>query len=106
MELDGSESYDWPDIGHLWLYLCVSCELLHQCMLTLSTGFDAAAHMSEEIKDAGITVPRAMAESYILNGALRLVFLISCIFMMTDVDVALNDPTYYPHIWVSKASFT
>lgn len=22
--------------------------------------------------------------------------------MMTDVDAALNDPTYYPHIWVSR----
>jgi amino acid transporter len=75
-------------------------------MLTLSTGFDAAAHMSEEIKDAGTTVPGAMAGSYILNGALGLVFLISYMFMMTDVDAALNDPTYYPHIWVSKAPFT
>ena len=45
-------------------------------MLTLSTGFDAAAHISKEIKDAGTTVPRAMAGSYILNGALGLVFLI------------------------------
>ncbi|OCL03636.1 amino acid transporter [Glonium stellatum] len=63
---------------------------------------DAAAHMSEEIKDAGITVPRAMAGSYILNGALGLVFLISYMFVMTDVGAALNDPTYYPHIWVFR----
>ena len=62
--------------------------------------------MSEEIKDAGITVPRAMAGSYILNGVLGLVFLVSYMFMMTDVDAALNDPTSFPHIWVSKASFT
>ena len=86
--------------------VCVSCELLHQCTLTLSTGFDAAAHMSEEIKDAGTTVPSATAGSYILNGALGLVFLISYMFMMADVDAALNGPTYYPHICVSKAPFT
>ncbi|KAF2477510.1 GABA permease-like protein [Lindgomyces ingoldianus] len=61
---------------------------------------DAAAHMSEEIKDAGITVPRAMVGSYVLNGALGLAFLVSYMFMMTDVEAALNDATGYPHIWV------
>ncbi|KAF2015390.1 amino acid transporter [Aaosphaeria arxii CBS 175.79] len=61
---------------------------------------DAAAHMSEEIKDAGKTVPRAMVWSYIINGALGLVFLVSYMFMMTDVEAALNDPSGYPHLWV------
>ncbi|KAK7546379.1 amino acid permease 2 [Phyllosticta citricarpa] len=63
---------------------------------------DAAAHMSEEIKDAATTVPRAMVGSYILNGAIGLVFLISYMFMITDIDAALNDSTGYPHIWVFK----
>jgi amino acid transporter len=61
---------------------------------------DAAAHMSEEIKDAGKTVPRAMLGSYFLNGALGLVFLISYMFMLTDIDAALEHVTGYPHIWV------
>ncbi|KAF2112669.1 amino acid permease 2 [Lophiotrema nucula] len=61
---------------------------------------DAAAHMSEEIKDAGKTVPRAMIGSYVVNGILGLIFLVSYMFMMTDVETALNDPTGYPHIWV------
>ena len=52
---------------------------------------DAAAHMSEEIKDAGKTVPRAMIGSYFMNGALAIVFLISYMFMMTDVSAALED---------------
>jgi choline transport protein len=56
--------------------------------------------MSEEIKDAGKTVPGAMLGSYFLNGALGLVFLISYMFMMTDIDAALNHTTGYPHIWV------
>ena len=64
------------------------------------TGSDAAAHMSEEIKDAGKTVPRAMLGSYFLNGALGLVFLISYMFMLTDIDAALEHLTGYPHIWV------
>lgn len=56
--------------------------------------------MSEEIKDAGKTVPRAMIGSYVLNGVLGLVFLISYMYTMTDVAAALEDVTGYPHIWV------
>lgn len=66
----------------------------------MSQGSDAAAHMSEEIKDAGVTVPRAMVWSYIINGGLGLVFLISYLFMITDIEAALED--WYPHIWVFR----
>jgi amino acid transporter len=56
--------------------------------------------MSEETKDAGKTVPRAMVGSYFFNGALGLVFLITYMYSMTDVDAAIDDATGYPHIWV------
>lgn len=61
---------------------------------------DSAAHMAEEIKDAGRTVPRAMIGAYLMNGLLGIVFLISYMFMITDLDAALNDVTGYPHMWV------
>lgn len=61
---------------------------------------DATAHMSEEIQDAGKTVPRAMMGSYFINGALGIVFLITYMFMITDLDAALEDATGYPHLWV------
>lgn len=63
-------------------------------------GSDAAAHMSEEIKDASITVPHAMVWAYVLNGGLGLVFLISFLFAITDLDAALNDETGYPFLTV------
>lgn len=56
--------------------------------------------MSEEIQDAGKTVPRAMMGSYFINGALGIVFLITYMFMITDLDAALEDATGYPHLWV------
>lgn len=56
--------------------------------------------MAEEIKDAGKTVPRAMIGAYLMNGALGVVFLISYMFMITDVQAALDDASGYPHIWV------
>jgi amino acid transporter len=54
--------------------------------------------MAEEIKDAGKTVPRAMIGAYLMNGVLGIVFLISFMFMVTDVDAALAED--YPHMWV------
>jgi choline transport protein len=68
--------------------------------LTSFAGSDSAAHMSEEIKDAGKTVPRAMIGAYLMNGSLGIVFLVSYMFMITDVEAALEDSSGYAHIWV------
>jgi choline transport protein len=73
-------------------------------LLIRTTGSDAAAHLAEEIKDAGVTVPRAMAWAYILNGGLGFVFLISFLFAITDLDAALNDETGYPFLTVFAAA--
>jgi choline transport protein len=56
--------------------------------------------MSEEIKDAGKTVPRAMIGAYLMNGSIGIIFLVSYMFMITDVEAALNDTSGYAHIWV------
>lgn len=66
----------------------------------IHVGSDGVAHLAEEVKDAGKTVPRAMINAYIMNGVLGLTFLISYMFMITDLDAALNDASGYPHIWV------
>lgn len=58
--------------------------------------------MSEETRDASVSVPRAMVGSYILNSALGLVFLVSYLFCITDVDSAVNDATGYPFLWVLR----
>jgi choline transport protein len=57
---------------------------------------DSAAHMAEEVPDAGITVPQAIFWPYILNGAMGLVFLITFLFAMPSVDDALGyDYTFF-----------
>lgn len=63
---------------------------------------DAAAHMSEEIKDASVTVPKAMLGSYLMNGGLGVVFLISFLFSIVDLEGALNDETGYPFLYVFR----
>ncbi|KAK3670939.1 hypothetical protein LTR78_009217 [Recurvomyces mirabilis] len=67
---------------------------------------DAAAHMSEEIKDAGVTVPRAMVGSYLLNGGLGVIFLVSFLFSIVDLDGALNDGSGYPFLFVFTNAFS
>ncbi|KAF7194323.1 Choline transport protein [Pseudocercospora fuligena] len=67
---------------------------------------DAAAHMSEEIKDAGRTVPKAMIGSYVLNGGLGIVFLVTFLFSVVDLEGALNDDTGYPFLYVFQNAFS
>jgi choline transport protein len=76
------------------------------CTLTRYLGSDAAAHLSEEIKDAGMSVPKAMVGSYVLNGLLGLGFLITYLFTITNVDDALNDPSLYPFLWVFQQTLS
>lgn len=63
---------------------------------------DGAAHISEEIQNAGFAVAHTMVWSYILNGTLGLVVLITYLFCITSVDDALNDPSGYPLLYVLR----
>ncbi|KAK1811741.1 hypothetical protein LTR12_013876 [Friedmanniomyces endolithicus] len=52
-------------------------------------GSDAAAHMSEEVRDAGLSVPRAMIGSILLNGIIGFIALIPFLFALPSIDDAL-----------------
>ena len=70
-------------------------------------GADAVNHMSEEIKDASIILPKSIMWSYYLNGALGLIMLVTfcyCFGPLTTEDSALNSPTKFPFITVFKRS--
>ena len=58
--------------------------------------------MAEEVKDAGLAVPRAIILSYIFNAGIGLVALVTYLFALTDLDAALNDASGYPHIWALR----
>jgi amino acid transporter len=66
-------------------------------------GSDGAAHMAEETKDASIIVPRCMIWSYLLNGSMGFVMLVTYCFCLTDVDAALNSPSKFPYIYVFQS---
>ncbi|KAK6439601.1 hypothetical protein LTR95_004191 [Oleoguttula sp. CCFEE 5521] len=66
-------------------------------------GYDAAAHMSEEIKDAAKVVPRAMVATIVINGALGFAMIIALLFSMGDIEAVLEAPVSqagYPFIQI------
>lgn len=63
-------------------------------------GADAAVHMSEELRDAGKTLPKTMIWSTAINGALGWVMVITFCFCLGNVDEILSSPTGYPYIQV------
>ncbi|KAL1583925.1 hypothetical protein WHR41_07354 [Cladosporium halotolerans] len=61
-------------------------------------GFDCAVHMSEEVKDASTTLPRAMLSAFGFNAVLGFVMAITLSFCLGDVETLLETPTGYPFI--------
>ncbi|KAK3115166.1 hypothetical protein LTR53_005765 [Teratosphaeriaceae sp. CCFEE 6253] len=62
----------------------------------LCTRSDAPAHMSEEVRDAGLSVPRAMIASILINAGIGFIALISFLFALPSIDDAINDPSGFP----------
>src|SRR5437763_12617874 len=56
-------------------------------------GADSAAHMSEEIRDASLTLPKAIMWAAGLNGSLGFVMVISFCFTLGNVLDILTTPT-------------
>lgn len=54
-------------------------------------GSDSAVHLSEEVEDAGLTVPRSIVYSYLANSAMGFVMLITMMFCMGDLTDAINE---------------
>ncbi|KAE8397972.1 amino acid/polyamine transporter I [Aspergillus pseudonomiae] len=64
------------------------------------TGCDAAIHMTEETRNATVTIPRSIMMSIVLNGSLGFGILLVTLFNLQDVDHVLNSPTGYPYIQI------
>ncbi|KAF1850649.1 amino acid transporter [Cucurbitaria berberidis CBS 394.84] len=63
-------------------------------------GSDAATHMSEELRDAAHTLPRAMIWTAIVNSILGFLMLITFCFFVGDIGSVLTTTTGQPHIQI------
>ncbi|KAF9890416.1 hypothetical protein FE257_006084 [Aspergillus nanangensis] len=79
----------WPTQGLSFFIGLVGCVFAF-------AGGDAAVHMSEEITNAPVAVPRSIMLSVLINGTLGFGMLIATLFCMGNIDQALESPTGYP----------
>lgn len=64
-------------------------------------GTDGAIHMSEEVRNAAVVVPRSMILSVLINGALGFGMLIAMVFCLGNIDtISSTPPTQFPFMAV------
>jgi amino acid transporter len=71
-----------------------------------ATFYQIGAFADSMRQDAGRTVPTAMIGSYLLSGVLSVIFLVSYLFVIVDIDGAVNHPTGYPFLFVFQNAFS
>lgn len=62
--------------------------------------------MSEEVRSAATSVPKAMIAIYIVNFCLIFPAYVTVCYHITDIDAALTDPTLYPTIYVLRQAMS
>ncbi|KAK5131255.1 hypothetical protein LTR08_001160 [Meristemomyces frigidus] len=68
-------------------------------------GVDSAAHLSEEVKNASLVVPRMMVLTVLANGAMGLVMIVTYVFAIQDVEEQIvNSTAVYPFIDVFEVA--
>ncbi|PIG69434.1 amino acid permease [Aspergillus arachidicola] len=62
--------------------------------ITALIGYDCAVHMSEEIKDASETLPKAMITSVLINDCAGFLMLVTICFTLGDIDESSRHEHY------------
>jgi amino acid permease (GABA permease) len=79
----------WSPVGFSFLFGFLS-------VAWVMTGYDATAHISEEIQNAAVRAPQAIASALFLSYILGFLFNIVLAFTMGDIDNLLTSPTAQP----------
>ena len=88
-----SDGGGWGNIG-------VSCLVGLATPIWCFIGPDAGAHMSEELKDASLQLPRAMMWATFGNGIMGIGMLITFCFCITDFQSVVTSSSDFPIIQV------
>jgi len=75
---------------------CIGLLTVVYCFL----GFDGAIHMSEEVRNPSVVIPRILVHSIIINGGLSFVLIIVLLFCIGNVQEVLNTSFNYPIIQI------
>ena len=85
----------WTNGGD-WSSMGVSALVGLSSPLWCFIGPDAGAHMSEELKDASLVLPKAMMWAVIFNGIFGITMMITFVFCGGALDSVLDSPTGQP----------
>ncbi|KAJ2991258.1 hypothetical protein NUW58_g2579 [Xylaria curta] len=65
-------------------------------------GGDGAIHMSEEIRNAAVVIPRSLLTGLAINGTLGFSMLIATLFSIGSIDEALTENPHYPFMAIFR----
>mmetsp|Transcript_20682 Transcript_20682/g.18831 ORF Transcript_20682/g.18831 Transcript_20682/m.18831 type:complete len:377 (+) Transcript_20682:66-1196(+) len=82
--------------GTGWSQKSYVCSIGLLSSLFAFSGYEASAHMAEETTSARTAAPYGIVFTCFATGIVGLIFLLGLLFVITDVDVALNGPTLQP----------
>ncbi|KAH8811165.1 amino acid/polyamine transporter I [Xylogone sp. PMI_703] len=86
--------------GGNWGNIGLSCLIGMLSPVFTFIGPDSATHMSEEIKDASLVLPRAMIWTALINGSLGFIMLITFCFTLGNIGDILSNPEVMPFVQV------
>ncbi|PPJ60911.1 hypothetical protein CBER1_06226 [Cercospora berteroae] len=86
-----SNTSGWSSDGVSWLVGLLST-------IYPFLGYDAAAHLSEELPHPSKYVPIAMLGSIVVNGIMGLIYCIIILFCLGDLSELLTSPTGFPFV--------
>ncbi|RMZ79177.1 hypothetical protein DV738_g3462, partial [Chaetothyriales sp. CBS 135597] len=88
-----------PTAGGQYHWVSEFAPRKYQKLLSYVSGSDSVAHMSEEIENAGVIVPKTMLWSFFVNIPLTYLLLLTFLFCIGNLDEALDSPTGFPFIY-------
>ena len=83
-----------------WGSLGLSAMIGLQTSLSALIGYDCSVHMSEELTDASLTMPKAMMWTVGPNAALGFLMAVTMAFTVGDIGEILKTPTGQPFIQI------
>ncbi|KAI1083703.1 amino acid/polyamine transporter I [Whalleya microplaca] len=87
----------WGNVG-------LSCLVGQTSVLYCNLGSDSAVHISEEVSDASLTVPRVMWWSFLMNTALGIITLITMLFCIGSLEDAIAAEVPYLQLFLNTGS--
>ncbi|KAK8241058.1 amino acid transporter-like protein [Phyllosticta capitalensis] len=87
-----------------WSNMGTACLVSQVTVMYCNLGSDSIVHISEEVEDASLVVPRAMWWSYVVNVLLGIVTLITMLFCIGSLDATLEADAPYLNLFQNTGS--